>query len=53
MKIIIDHLAPPIPVRSYDYVAYVEDEEDGNKGWGNTPANALLELAIEMGADRG
>lgn len=41
---------PPIPIRCYDYCAYVDGiEEDGRLcGYGETPGLALAELAERM-----
>lgn len=45
-KVVVAHEYPPIPVRTMDYCAYVDGEEErGNYGWGATPAEALRELA--------
>jgi hypothetical protein len=42
MKIVIDHVYPPIPIRTCDYVAYIDgDEESRRTGWGETASEAL------------
>ena len=51
LQVTIEHINPPIPIHGYDYRAYLTDDDDGPDGWGDTPANALLALAIDMGAD--
>lgn len=44
-KIITTHVCPPIPVRSFDWCAYLDGrEEDGPKGWGATEAEAIADL---------
>lgn len=48
-KIIIDYVHPPVPIRTYDYVAYVEGtEEYGPYGWGATRRDALYTLRDEL-----
>ena len=45
-NVVVAHEYPPIPVRTMDFCAYVDgDEELGNYGWGATPSDALRELA--------
>jgi hypothetical protein len=51
LQVTIEYICPPIPIRVFDYRAYLTDDDDGPEGWGGTPANALLALAIDMGAD--
>lgn len=44
-KIITHYEYPPIPVRTMDWVAYFDgDEEGGSRGWGTTEAEAILDL---------
>lgn len=44
-KIITDFIYPPIPIRTCDWVAYYEnDEESGPRGWGSTPEAAIDDL---------
>lgn len=44
-KIITHYEYPPIPVRTMDWVAYFDgDEEGGPRGWGATEAEAILDL---------
>lgn len=50
-KIITNFVYPPIPIRSFDYVAYREgDEETGPFGWGDTEEKALTDLQYELEA---
>jgi len=44
MKIITSHIFPPIPDRSYDWLAYYDGNEDGPKGWGKTADEAVRDL---------
>lgn len=45
-RIITSHVYPPIPIRSFDWSAHYEGEEDiGMKiGWGTTEAEAIEDL---------
>lgn len=49
-KIIAVNVRPPIPVRDFDWVAYVDGQEEGCSGHGATKAGALCDIA-EMLAD--
>ena len=42
-KIIVDYVYPPIPIRSFDYAAYFDGEEE-RVGYGATPREAIEEL---------
>lgn len=44
MKIITQHINPPIPVRHLDWCAWIEGEEEGFKGWGDTEQAAIEDL---------
>jgi hypothetical protein len=45
VKIITKHEYPPIPIRSFDWCAYHEgEEEQGWYGWGATEAEAISDL---------
>ncbi len=51
-KIVTKFVHPPIPVRQFDYCAWIEghDEEGRPEGWGATELEAridLLEILIE------
>jgi hypothetical protein len=41
---------PPIPIRQFDWCAYLDvgefDAESGPYGWGSTEAEAVLELEM-------
>lgn len=51
-KIVTSHEYPPIPVRSFDWVAYFEgDEEGGPRGYGATEEEAIADLRAENPAD--
>jgi hypothetical protein len=45
-RIVTDHVYPPIPLRSFDWCAWVdgEDEETRVQGWGATEAAAIADL---------
>lgn len=45
-KIITTHVFPPIPVRSWDWCAYFDGEEErtNGHGWGRTEADAIADL---------
>lgn len=51
LKIRVEHVLPPIPIRSFDWCAYVDGEEErGNYGYGRTKEaaiNDLLEIISE------
>lgn len=41
-KIVSDNIRPPIPVRRYDWVAYLDgDGESGARGYGETEQKAI------------
>ena len=43
--ILIHYEHPPIPIRSFDYVALIKgEEESGNYGYGASPQEALEDL---------
>ena len=49
MKIITQYIKPPIPIRIYDWVAYLDgNEEDGPYGYGKTECEAIEDLKISM-----
>lgn len=44
-KIVTEHVYPPIPIRTMDWVAHYDgDEEGGPRGWGRTEAEAIADL---------
>jgi hypothetical protein len=43
-KIITHYVNPPIPIRSYDWIAYLDGDEEGLEGWGETEAEAVAGL---------
>lgn len=48
-KIVTSHVYPPIPIRSWDWCAYPDGEEElGHYGWGATEAEAVEELIISL-----
>ena len=46
MQIKTSHIYPPIPIRSYDWMAYVDGHEEDTwlQGYGATEAQAIAEL---------
>lgn len=49
MKIITTHVFPPIPIRSYDWCAHLDgQEEDGPQGWGSTKQDAVDDLKDQI-----
>lgn len=45
MKIVTKHICPPIPIRSFDWMAIREDYDEGHpQGWGATEAEAITDL---------
>jgi hypothetical protein len=52
--IVTDHVFPPIPVRQFDWCAWLDGQEEaGPRGWGETEAQAIDALLEELCADRG
>lgn len=50
-KIVTTHVYPPIPMRSFDWCAFFEDEEgdeDGMRGWGKTQESAIANLMEQV-----
>jgi len=47
-KLVMHELRPPIPVRHYDWTAYLDgdDENPHLRGFGETPRDALLDLLV-------
>jgi hypothetical protein len=44
-KIVTSFVNPPIPIRSHDWSAHYEGEEEaGNYGWGRTEAEAIQDF---------
>lgn len=53
-KIVTDFVYPPIPVREFDWCAWVDGcEEDGPRGWGKTKEQAVTALLEELVSERG
>jgi hypothetical protein len=52
MKVVTTHIYPPIPLRTFDWCAHFEGEEErGGYGYGRTEQEALADLA-EIWRDR-
>jgi len=43
-KIVTSFVYPPIPLRTCDWVAYYDGEEEGFRGWGETEQEAVEDL---------
>lgn len=44
-KIVTTNICPPIPIRSFDWCAHYEGEEEyGNHGFGRTEAEAIADF---------
>jgi hypothetical protein len=43
-KIMTSYVSPPIPIRDFDWVAWIDGEEDGHRGHGKTEREAIDEL---------
>lgn len=51
-KIVTENVFPPIPIRSFDWCAYFEgDEEAGLRGWGVTERAAITDLIEQVEED--
>lgn len=48
MKIIAQHINPPIPSREFDWLAYCDGDEDGKTGFGTTEAEAIADLKSQI-----
>lgn len=49
MKITTQHVYPPIPIRTRDWMACLEDSDgDGPQGWGKTEAEAIADLKQQL-----
>lgn len=49
-KIITTHVFPPIPVRTSDWSAHYDGDEEGHVGWGTSEAEAIGDLLEKAGA---
>ena len=47
-KIVTGHMWPPIPIRSFDWIAYFDGEEHGARGFGKTKEEAIRKLHEEV-----
>ena len=46
--IVTEHICPPVPTAQWDWLAYVEGEEDGATGRGATECEALRDLCEQL-----
>jgi len=52
-RIIVECVNPPIPIRSFDWVAYLADHEPGSpQGYGSTAEEAVSDLSERMERDK-
>lgn len=42
--IVTCHVYPPIPIRTHDWSAHYDGEEEGDYGWGATEEEAIKDL---------
>lgn len=48
-RIVTEHIYPPIPVRTMDWCAYFDGEEElGGYGYGRTEAEAVADLLDQV-----
>ena len=47
-RIITQHILPPIPDRSHDWMACLYDRDDGPTGFGATKAEAIADLKTQL-----
>ena len=50
-KIITQHIFPPIPDRSHDWMAFFDDRDEGPTGFGTTEAEAIADLKEQEDTD--
>jgi hypothetical protein len=48
VKIVTEYVCPPIPTTMFDWMAYVEGEEEGPTGRGPTETEALRDLCEQL-----
>jgi hypothetical protein len=44
MKILTNYLFPPIPYHHMDWIAYIDGQEEGTRGFGRTEEEAIKYL---------
>jgi hypothetical protein len=50
-KIVTSNVYPPIPIREFDWCAYLDGEEEaGPYGWGRSEAEAIADLKEQLDA---
>lgn len=50
-RIITHNVFPPIPIRSFDWCAYLDGDDDNEsapRGWGVTETDAILDLRDQL-----
>lgn len=48
MKIITSFVYPPIPIRTMDWCAYLDGQEEGKVGWGETEEEAKQDFLDQL-----
>ena len=50
MKIVVVHVCPPIPIRDYDWVAHLENDDEPPRveGWGRSADQAVFNLMQQL-----
>ncbi len=48
MKITTTHILPPIPDRSHDWLAEIDGQDEGPRGWGATEQEAIDDLRGQL-----
>jgi hypothetical protein len=48
MKKVTSFIYPPIPIRTCDWCAYVDGNEEGKVGWGETEEEARQDLLEQL-----
>jgi hypothetical protein len=47
-----EYICPPIPIRNFDYTAWIDgEEEDGKHGYGATKQEAIDDLLTQLEED--
>ncbi len=48
MTIVSSFINPPIPIRTCDWCAYLDGEEEGKVGWGRKQLDAINDLLEQL-----
>ena len=47
-KVVTRYVYPPIPIRTCDWCAYIDGNEEGRVGWGQTEEEAIQDLIGQL-----